>query len=111
MLEQTLLTAAEETRLTEMREELHACGYRDIAEHKNLRVGSRIRHRGQQWPEAFANGTGVVAVLTEKPNSSWSQTYGMPDIELVAVWDEPWTSSRLSQLAQYHVHVIEVADA
>lgn len=108
-----VLTELERAELAEKVKELHKRGYRDVAEHHGLKVGARIRHHGHQWSEAFRLGTGHVAVLTEKPNSAWSISWHMPDIELIAVWDKPrgLGSSRLSQVAQYHVEVIELADA
>lgn len=110
-----LLGRIEAARLAAMLSELHERGYRDIIEHESfrVRVGARIRHRGHQWPEAYREGTGFIVALTEKPDSPWSRTYRMPDIELVALWDKPRPfedSSRLAGLAQYHVEVIEVAD-
>ena len=112
MPDQFQLTEEEQDRLLEIRQELRERGYQDITEHGDLRVGARIRHRGQQFTEAFRHGTGYVVALMEKPDSAWSRTYRMPDIELVVVFDKPalLSSSRLSQLAQYHVSVVEVAD-
>ena len=107
------LTPDETEELGALLASLHAYGYVDIAERGQLRPGGRIRHSGHRWPEAYTEGTGVVLALTEKPDSGWSQTYGMPDIEMVVLWDKPWpfdTSSRLSQLAQYHVGVVTGAD-
>lgn len=112
--EHIVLTDDERLEFEAKAQVLYAAGYVDIAEHGDLRVGARIRHRGHQWHEAFHAGTGYVAALTEKPDSAWSWTYGKPDIELIAVWDTPRSlagSSRMSQLAQYHVYVIEVPDA
>lgn len=105
-----VLTEEEVTELAAKVADLHAAGYRDIAEHKQLKVGARIRHRGHQWSQAFREGTGFVAAVTEKPDSAWSRSYRMPDVELIAVWDKAMFGSRLSQVAQYHVDVIEVAD-
>lgn len=104
------LTAQERERLDAIHAELAANGYQDIAAHitarRQLRVGDRIRHIGQQWPEAFDHGTGHIAVLTEKPGSKWSQDHGRPDVELIAVWDKPrLANSRISQLADYHVEL------
>ena len=100
------LTAEEQQRVDEMLAGLHERGYVDVAEHGKLRPGVRIRHRGEQYYEALEHGTGVVVAITEKPDSSWSRTYGMADIELITVSDEARFDSRLSQLAQYHVDVI-----
>lgn len=105
------LTPAEATALDEMRAKLHAFGYVDIEQHGDLRPGTRIRHAGQRWPEAYEHGTGVVLALTERPNSAWSLSWGRPDIEMVVLWDRPWPlDSRLSQLAQYHVAVVPVRE-
>lgn len=101
------LTAKEQQQIDEMLAGLHAHGYVDVADHKQLRPGVRIRHRGEQYYEALAHGTGVVVAITEKPDSAWSRTYGAADVELITLSDTARFSSRLSQLAQYHVAVIE----
>lgn len=101
------LTTEEAARVTVMLAELHKSGYVDIEEHGALRLGGRIRHRGHQWDAAYTDGTGIVIALTEKPNSAWSQSWRTPDVELIALWDKDWVSGRLSQVAQYHVCVIE----
>lgn len=114
MPDQVVMTGDEQDELAAKVAGLHAAGYVDIAEHDELRVGVRIRHGGQRYSEAFRLGTGFVVALTEKPDSAWSKSWGKPDIELIALWDKPWPlpdMSRMSQLAQYHVHVIEVTDA
>lgn len=104
----TEMTPEEQQLAEEMLAGLHERGYVDVAEHKKLRPGSRVRHSGQRWHEALTEGTANVVAITEKPGSSWSRTYGMPDIEMVVLFDKPGiTDSRLSQLAQYHVAVIE----
>jgi len=99
------LDEQEATEVERMLAELHACGYQDIAEFGRLKPGTRIRHKGHQWFEAITEGTGVVVAITEKPDSSWSLSWGAADIELIALWDRPSFGSRLSQLAQYHVCV------
>lgn len=99
------LSPEESAEVNKLLTELHACGYRDVAEHGKLRPGVRIRHTGHRWPGAYDNGSGVVVAITEKPNSSWSASWGAPDVELIAVWDKPSLGGRVSQLAQYHVVV------
>lgn len=87
----------------------------NLAEHvypsgRRLHVGARVRHIGEQYPEAFRSGTGTVAALLHKPRSGWSQSHGQPDIELVMLRDKPrfeGDDGRLSQVAHYHVEVIE----
>lgn len=104
----TEMTPDEQQRAEELLAELRKRGYVDVAEHEKLRPGTRVRHWGQRWNAALADGTGNVLAIAEKPNSSWSRTYGMPDIEMVVLFDEPGLGgSRLSQLAQYHVAVVE----
>lgn len=107
------LTDAERTELAAKVAELHAAGYVDLPEFtyprsgKVLRVGTRVRHSGEQYWEALERGTGNVVALTHKPDSSWSRSWGMPDVELVIARDKARLGSRLSQIAQYHVAMIE----
>lgn len=94
-----------------LRAELAASGYVEKENHNELRGGARIRRRAEQYPEAFDHGTGVVLVVMERPHSSWSQTYGGPDVELIVLKDKPLLTgmSRLAQLANYHVAAVHVA--
>jgi hypothetical protein len=100
------LTADEQAQADRMLTDLNRSGYRTVDQHGRIRPGARIRHRGHQWPEALRNGSGVVLAITEKRPSGWSDSWGMPDVELIAVWDKPSLDSRLSQLAQYHVEAV-----
>lgn len=113
MATRTQLDTAEQAEVDRMVAELHAHGYVDLPEYvyprsgRRLCVGARVRHCGEQWPEALMDGTGHVVALLHKPDSPWSRSYGMPDIELVMVSDRPRFDRRLFQVAQYHVEVIE----
>jgi hypothetical protein len=100
------LTPEVAAKAAEMLAALNARGYQDIDAHGDLRPGTRIRHVGDRWSGAYDNGTGVVLAITVKANSSWSATWGAPDVELIALWDRPDTRGWLSGLAQYHVDVI-----
>jgi hypothetical protein len=75
-----------------------------------LRVGTRVRHNGERYPEALEHGTGNVVALLHKPDSAWSRSYRAPDIELVVLSDRPRFDTRLSRVAHYHVEVIERND-
>ena len=103
--EHVTLTDEERNEAEQMLQDLAVNGYVVIDQHCGLRPGGRVRHRGEQWPEAFKGGTGWVLVITEKPGSAWSEAWGMPDVEMLVLFDEPTFSgpSRLNQLAQYHV--------
>lgn len=103
------LTPDEQAEAMKMLDGLIRSGYRTVDEHKGLRPGTRVRHRSHQYPEAYANGTGVVWTVVEKNPSSWSESWGAPDVELVVVCDRESFGGRLSQVAQYHVEVVEVA--
>lgn len=105
------MTPDEVAEVERMLGELRKRGYRDVAEHGELRPGVRIRHRGQRWSEALDKGTGVVLAITERPDSSWSQTYRTADIELITLADQERFGSRLSQVAQYHVATVQRWDA
>ena len=91
-------------------DELLSRGYVEKESHNELRPGARVRHRGHRYPEAFARGTGVVLHVTEKEQSGWSQTWRMPDVEMVVLWDRAQFGARMSLLAQYHVHHVAVSD-
>lgn len=102
------LTPEEQANAEEMLAELRKHGYRDRASFNELKPGVRVRHSGHRWPEAYTEGTGYVVAITERNPSSWSQSWGSPDIEMVVAFDKPPLPdmSRLSQLAQYHVAVV-----
>lgn len=100
------MTDGERAEVDAMLAALRERGYQNVAEHGQLRPGTRIRHRGERYYEALEHGTGVVLAITEKPDSSWSRTWRMPDIELITLSDKPRFDSRLSRVAQYHVAVI-----
>ncbi len=90
-----------------MQAALTAAGYRPV-DYATLPPGERVRHRGEQWPEAYDQGTGVVLAVMEKPNSAWSQSWGGADVELIVLKDKPLLPglSRLAQLANYHVQAV-----
>lgn len=102
------LTAEEKVEAEAIVTGLRSHGYRPRERFNELAPGVRVRHHGHQWPSAFREGTGVVVAITERKPSSWSQSWGAPDIEMVVAYDEPTLPemSRLTTLAQYHVHVI-----
>lgn len=89
---------------------LRSRGYVDRERFNELVPGARVRHRGHQYPEAYPTGTGVVVGIVERPDSAWSQSWRMPDIEMVVAWDRPafLGASRLSTVAQYHVYLVRV---
>ncbi|WP_026931197.1 hypothetical protein [Glycomyces tenuis] len=107
------LTTEEQAELERIVASLHEHGYVDLDEFVypksglKLRVGTRIKHRNEEYWKAIRHGTANVVALTEKPDSPWSKTYRMRDIELVMFRQEREIGSRLSQVAQYHIDVIE----
>lgn len=106
------LTEDERAEVARVLAELHEHDYQDIERHVHrsgveLAPGTRVRHAGHRWHDAVVKGTGHVVAITERPDSAWSRSWGMPDVELIAVFDKPWPlDSRLAQLAQYHVAVV-----
>lgn len=104
----TDLTPDDRARYELMRKGLAARGFEDVAEAGGLRVGTRIRHQGHQWPGAGVKGTGVVAALTQYPHeTAWSRRAGRLEVELIAVWDRTSFGTRLSQLGDYHVQIAD----
>jgi hypothetical protein len=83
----------------EAADELLARGFVEIPEFRKLKVGGRIRGQGQRWYEAVVHGTATVERIFHKPDSSWSQKYGRPDVELIARRD----SGDIMLVADYHV--------
>jgi hypothetical protein len=79
-------------------------GSTEVAEFKNLKVGSRIRRAAEQWGAAYTNGTGTIERIFHKRNSSWEQKYGRPDVELIVLCDD----GHYSYLADYHIELAEV---
>lgn len=96
---ETTLTPQEQSEAAEMLADLHESGYINVEEHGALKAGARIRHVGQQYPEAYRDGTGYVVSVTQRHER---------DFELVVVYDQPRFegASRLTVLADYHVEVV-----
>ncbi|GIM88859.1 hypothetical protein [Paractinoplanes toevensis] len=93
------LTPAEQQEAERLLAGLHDRGYIDYEQHKTLTAGARVRHRGQQYPEAYRDGTGNIVAVTARNER---------DVELVVAYDKPRFEgmSRLTVLADYHVEVI-----
>lgn len=93
------LTDAELVEAGQLLAELTARGYQVQDSIGGLARGIRIRHRGQQYAEAYENGTGVIVSVTRRLDR---------DIEVVVAYDQPRFEgmSRLTVLANYHVDVI-----
>jgi len=91
--------------IEEFRNDLRDEGYYDIeATPDGVKVGDRVHHGGEQYMQAWRDGTATVLAIMEKSPSSWSTEWGQPDIELIVERDLPLTSSssRVSQWADYH---------
>jgi hypothetical protein len=78
-------------------QELIDCGYTEVQERGRLRVGARVRHVGQQYPQA-RNGTATIERIF---------TRGV-DVELIAKRDKPdWgPNDTHGYWADYHTVVI-----
>lgn len=102
---QDMIPACEQARFNERHTDLISRGYRDVDDHKGMRVGRRVRHRGEQYRAAYSDGTGVIVTVMERPDSAWSRTWHMPDVELIILRDRPRFvgDARLMFVAQYHV--------
>lgn len=92
-------------RAEELLAGLRGRGYRDRERFNELEPGARVRHRGHQYPEAYRAGTGTIVAVTERDPSAWSESWGLPDVEIVVAWDDPslW---RVSNVAQYHIYAV-----
>ena len=73
--------------------QLMKVGYRHITVHRDIRVGSRVRHLRDQYPEACERGTAtVLAVLS----------YRDYDVEIVVMKDMKVLGPRVGTWASYH---------
>jgi hypothetical protein len=75
----------------------------EVQEFGALTVGARVRRGNQTWGAAYLRGTGTIERIFHKPNSSWEQKYGRPDVELIVRNDD----DTYSFLADYHVDLAE----
>lgn len=96
-------------------DELHgeylAGGWRDVKQHGQLAAGTRVYHRGHQWPGA-AQGTGTVRAVMLRDPSPWSAVYGVPDVEVIVEYDADKamrSAGECAGVANYHLRVAESA--
>lgn len=79
------------TTHAEQRTRLEERGYVEVPEARvvdgTVVVGDRVRNRGEQYVKAYWHGTARVVAIYEKPDSSWSRTYNMPDVEVITQRD------------------------
>jgi hypothetical protein len=101
--------AAVDAEVERCRAGLLEYGYVEVDDYQGLRRGVRVHHRRERFGDAYQNGTGTVAAVFRKDNSSWSRSWGVDDVELLVVRDSALFGARVSQLAQYHVHLAGVA--
>jgi hypothetical protein len=83
-------------------------GYVEVAEIDDLKVGCRIRHRNEQYPEAYHSGTGTVERIFHRKNESFERQWGHKDVELIVKRDKPRFSPDDTHafVANYHVEVV-----
>lgn len=91
------------------RHELKVRGYKEIAECRGLKAGERIRHVGDQYPEAYDKGTANVLAVFERVGSYWSQSYGDRDIELIVLSERGEQEPYVTLWADYHCFRLAVS--
>lgn len=86
-------------------------GYVEIQEFRNLTVGSRVRHCGEQYADAYIHGTGNIERIFQRHNSGFEAKYG-PDVELIVKRDKPrfGPDDTHAFVADYHVAIVALAD-
>lgn len=76
-------------------------GYEEVGgfeeQDRTLMVGDRVRRNNQRF--GYETGTGSIARVFVKMDSSWSHTYKVDDVELVVKNDD----GTYSFVANYHV--------
>jgi hypothetical protein len=94
-----------------MHAELAERAYRDIPEHRGIKVGARVRHRGHRWLEAYLQGTATVLAVMQKGPSPWSVSWGRPDVEVLALPDNPmFPTAPVHGWADYHCEVVDAPE-
>lgn len=83
-------------------------GYVEVEEHKGIKPGARVRNSGEQYPKAYRDGTAVVRHVLLKDPSSWSNTWGRPDVEVIVERDKPRIgTSTLGMWSDYGTCLVE----
>lgn len=79
------------TTHAEQRARLEERGYVEVPEARvvdgTVVVGDRVHNRGEQYVKAYWHGTARVVAIYERPDSPWSRTYRMPDVEVITQRD------------------------
>ena len=80
-------------------------GYVEVSEHKDLAVGTRVRHGNETYRLALMDGTGNIERIFHKPDSSWARRWGGDDVELIVKRDKPrfGPNDTHAFVADYHV--------
>lgn len=106
------------TPMPEAFELLHAAllkeRYRDVEEFRGLKVGARVHHVGERYAEAVLDGTATVLAVMHKKPSSWEQSYGRPDVELLVRLDDRLVKKgmpEIGQWADYHTRPVQGGDS
>lgn len=84
-----------------VKDDLEQHGYVEVDEHGWIKPGVRVRHVGEQYPEAYDKGTSVVLAVMHKPDSAWSQKYHQADLEIIVERDKPQFGRRITNWAHY----------
>ena len=89
------LTDDEYAEVERMLADNRGYGWLPVESAKAYKPGVRIRHVGQQYWQAYENGTGVIVAVLKRND----------EIELLVAYDEPRFpgGSRITQLGSYHV--------
>lgn len=72
-----------------------------------VRVGARVRNRGEQYPSAHENGTAVVLAVmrrgADEHPDSWERSYGRPNVEVIVRHDR----DHITAWADYGTYLAE----
>lgn len=96
------------TTAQEQADSLVGDGFVEVQEFRHLKIGQRVRHVNQQWPEAHAEGTGTIERIFRQPEGQWERTYGRPNVELIVKNDKPRFGPDDTHMfvADYHIEVV-----
>lgn len=88
--------------------ELTERGYVEVPEFRNIRPGARCRNYGEQFPEAYREGTADVLVVMQRFDGAWERTWHRPDVEVVVQRTRAWREG-IYLWADYGTCIVEVS--
>lgn len=103
--------ARDRENFDDLRAGLLDVGYTEVAgftrSGRTLTAGQRVHHRGEQFRQAYEDGTAIVLAVFHNIGSPWEREYGRPDVELLVLTDrDRFGGGHIGQWADYHTCLV-----